>query len=208
MDTSKLFEEENLLPISALQHLLFCERQWGLIHLEQIWIDNQLTMEGNYLHKNVDTPDQEQRGSIKIVRSLRLRSLQYGLTGIADVVEFHHQRDGETIPYPIEYKRGKPKQDEIDIVQLCAQILCLEEMLNISITKGAFYYNEPKRRLEIKRLHELTVKQKTPPPHYNEKCHQCSLYNQCMPEAINDKNSTIAYVKRTMTSLFSDEETL
>lgn len=219
MKNSKLFEEESLLPISALQHLLFCERQWGLIHLEQIWLDNHLTMEGNYLHQKVDIPSAERRNSIKIVRSLKIRSLQYGIAGIADVVEFHPQQGGVQIPYPIEYKRGKPKETDIDIVQLCAQVLCLEEMLGIPIQNGAFYYDEIKRRKEInisaeirnatieliERMHKLYKEQKTPPAKFSKACFQCSLIHHCMPQTTCGEKSCLTFVEKSIETLMLDE---
>ncbi len=187
-----MFSDDDLLPLSALQHLMFCERQWALIHLEQIWEENRLTVQGKCLHERVDTPEHESRGDIKIVRSLRLRSLKLGLTGIADVVEFHRSNTGNcAVPYPIEYKRGSPKKGLCDSVQLCAQALCLEEMLKVTIPKGAFFYGEIHRRLEvefdamlreqtiqlIQQLHSVANAQKTPPAKFEKKCLNCSLVN-------------------------------
>ncbi len=188
---------------------MFCERQWALIHLEQIWEENRLTAEGQQLHEKVDTPESESRGKIKIVRSLRLRSLKFGLTGVADVVEFHDCRNGGIPqPYPIEYKRGKPKKDLTDSVQLCAQALCLEEMLKVSVPRGAFFYGETKRRFEIEfdnslrtetikliqRLHQVNNAKKTPPAKYEKKCESCSLINWCMPACTNGSKNFKSYV--------------
>ena len=122
-----MFSEDELLPLSALQHLLFCERQCALIHIEQAWAENRLTVEGKNLHAKVHEADDESRGDLRIVRGLRLRSLRLGLVGQADVVEFHKQGDA-WLPFPVEYKRGKPKPEPCDEVQLCAQAICLEEM--------------------------------------------------------------------------------
>ena len=130
-----MFTEDNLLPISALQHLLFCERQCALIHLERAWQENRLTAEGRIMHERVHEGGDETRRDVRIVRGLRLRSLALGLVGIADVVEFHRAADGVAVPesagtwrpFPVEYKRGRPKSEPWDAVQLCAQALCLEE---------------------------------------------------------------------------------
>jgi len=140
-----MFSEDDLLPVSALQHLAFCERQWGLMYLEGIWEENVLTAEGGILHEQTDEPETEVRGDLRIARALRLRSLRLGLSGIADTVEFHRARAdapggasrgvelpgvrGRWMPFPVEYKRGKPKADHCDEIQLCAQAMCLEEML-------------------------------------------------------------------------------
>lgn len=206
---SGIFDEEDLLPISALQHLIFCERQWALIHLEQIWEENKLTIEGNHLHERVDNPREENKGKIKIVRSLRLRSLKYGLTGIADLVEFRKLSSNTFLqPYPVEYKRGKPKKDLSDSVQLCAQALCLEEMLKVPIPKGAFFYGEPKRRYEIEldqalrdetlryvqRLHHVVNAKKTPLAKFEKKCSNCSLINWCMPRCTNGTKKVSQYL--------------
>ncbi len=163
--------EDDLLPISALQHLVFCERQWGLIHLEQIWAENRLTLEGKHLHERVDESETESRGGVRTARALALRSLRLGLSGRADVVEFLRMEADEGPvdgaddgvsgavalpgvaglwrPFPVEYKRGKPKPDRCDEVQLCAQALCLEEMLDTEIPRGALFYGQPRRRQEV-----------------------------------------------------------
>lgn len=202
-----MFDEDDLLPISALQHLAFCERQWGLIHLEGIWEENCLTVEGRHLHNRVDSPETEVRGDVRIARGLRLRSLRLGLTGKADVVEFHRlpeeQNSGMRLsgvqglwrPVPVEYKRGKPKPDHTDEVQICAQALCMEEMMATAVPEGALFYGRTRRRYDVvfddtlrlktemlcARLHELTKAGKTPQAEYGRKCRSCSLLNSCMP---------------------------
>jgi CRISPR-associated protein Cas4 len=123
--------DESHLPISGLQHLAFTPRQWGLIHLEQVWKENRLTAEGRLLHERADLPGRSRRDQVRTVRGMWLRSDRLALTGRADVVEFKPE------PYPVEYKRGKRKPNDCDAVQLCAQALCLEEMLEVSISKGA-----------------------------------------------------------------------
>ena len=130
--TYTTYNEEDLLQLSALQHLLFCERQCALIHIEQIWSENLFTAEGKIMHEHVDTGRKESRKNLRIQFSVPIRSLSLGLIGKADVVEFH--RDGAMwIPFPVEYKRGKPKGDNSDRVQLCAQAMCLEEMVDVGV---------------------------------------------------------------------------
>lgn len=200
-----IFAENDLLPLSALQHLLFCERQCALIHLEQAWDDNRLTVEGRLLHERVHEQQSESRKDIRIARGVRLRSLRLGLAGAADIVEFHRAADntgvalpgvdGRWIPRPVEYKRGRPKPDACDTVQLCAQAICLEEMLQTSIDEGDIYYGQPRRRLEVPltaalrglceqtaaRLHRLFAAGVTPPARREAKCMHCSLLSVCMP---------------------------
>jgi CRISPR-associated exonuclease Cas4 len=199
-----MYTEEELLPISALQHLLFCERRCALVHLEGLWQENVLTAEGNNLHERVHEVETENRNDLKIVRSLRLRSLRLGLIGMADVVEFHVDPGGISLPgstnccrcFPVEYKRGTIKHEFGYEVQLCAQALCLEEMLHADISKGALFYGKSHRRQEVefdsklrtateqaaKRLHELIDHRQTPTAKYEKKCPHCSLYRQCMPK--------------------------
>ena len=198
-----MFTEDDLLPISALQHLAFCERQWALIHLEQIWKENILTTEGRHLHEKVHEEESETRRDCRTVRSLRLRSLQLGLTGQADVVEFTNEGDGHVIVTPVEFKHGKPKIDSCDEVQLCAQAFCLEEMLSTHIQEGYFFYGKPRRRHKVvfseelrtttllltERLHELFKQNATPAAKYEKKCLNCSLAEICMPKIMQGKNA-------------------
>lgn len=192
-----MYDEEDLLPLSALQHLIFCERQAALIHIEQIWVENPLTVEGRHLHDKADSGEGESRGDIRIARGLALRSLRLGLSGKADVVEFHRvpMPAGTLRPFPIEYKRGKPKAHRADEVQLCAQALCLEEMLGLDIPAGALFYAQTRRRLEVSfdtelrrlteetaaSLHRLFASGKTPAAVREPKCDQCSLLGVCLP---------------------------
>ncbi|HYU34929.1 MAG TPA: CRISPR-associated protein Cas4 [Thermoanaerobaculia bacterium] len=190
-------EEDDLLPLSALQHLLFCERQCALIHIEQIWAENPLTVEGKHLHEQADSGFQESRGDLRIARALPLRSLRLGLSGRSDVVEFHRVGEGVWRPFPIEYKRGKPKSHRADEVQLCAQALCLEEMLDVAVPAGALFYGQTRHRLEVTfdtelrrltedaaaRLHRLIAGGVTPTAVREPKCDQCSLLDICMPAA-------------------------
>ena len=188
-----MFSEDELLPLSALQHLMFCERQCALIHIEQAWAENRLTVEGRNLHSKVHEAGDESRGDLRIVRGLRLRSLRLGLVGQADVVEFHQQGE-QWVPFPVEYKRGKPKPEPCDEIQLCAQAICLEEMTGARILEGAIFYGQPRRRHPVvfndriraltesaaRRLHELIDNGRTPPASFEKKCESCSLLNLCV----------------------------
>jgi CRISPR-associated exonuclease Cas4 len=202
------FTEDDLLPLSALQHLLYCERQAALIHLEQIWEENPFTVEGKHLHERVDDGKGESRGDVRIARGLPLRSLRLGLSGKADAVELHRLPAGQAgavlpgvpgtwLPFPVEYKRGRPKQHRADHVQLCAQALCLEEMLGTPVPAGALFYGETRRRLDVAfdavlrgeteeaaaRMHRLFASRITPAPVREPKCDQCSLLEICLPAA-------------------------
>ena len=206
-----MYSEEDLLPISGLQHLLFCPRQCALIHLERAWEENWLTAMGQVLHQRVDQNKTEQRHGANTATALLLVSFQYGLTGRADLVELPSSDAGRTYPYPVEYKRGKPKDDDCDRVQLCAQALCLEEMLQVEIDEGAFYYQSIGHRepvifdpaLRAKTIatslafHELIRSQKTPPPIHKKHCKSCSLIDLCLPSPLT-KNKTSDYFKKLL----------
>jgi len=140
---------DDLIMLSALQHFVFCPRQCALIHIEQLWAENVLTAEGRIMHDKVDTANRESRVNIRIEYGMPMRSLRLGLIGKADVVEFHKMADGRWLPFPVEYKRGKPKMDDCDKVQLCAQAICLEEMLNVVIREGALFYGQTRRREDV-----------------------------------------------------------
>jgi CRISPR-associated exonuclease Cas4 len=205
------YSEDNLLMLSALQHLLFCPRQCALIHIEQLWVENRFTAEGRIMHERVHQAGRESRRDRRIEYDLPLRSFTLGLTGRADVVEFHKD-DDIWQPYPVEYKRGKPKKDHCDRVQLCAQALCLEEMLEQAIPEGALFYGQKHRRQpvlfdeELRRitretassLHELIDSQQTPPPVYNKRCISCSFVDICLPRAMAKKRSVTSYLKRIL----------
>ncbi|HEV8578944.1 MAG TPA: CRISPR-associated protein Cas4 [Thermoanaerobaculia bacterium] len=216
-----MFTEDDLLPLSALQHLLFCERQCALIHLEQIWVENPLTVEGRHLHERVDAGRGESGARLHVARGLSLRNFRLGLSGKADLVEFHRLAEGEAgavlagfagtwRPFPVEYKRGKPKAHRADEVQLCAQALCLEEMLGADVPAGALFYGQIRRRREVPfdaslrdlteataaRLHRLIGSGATPPPVYESKCDKCSLLTVCMPAA--PSHSARRYLERAV----------
>ncbi|MBI4668045.1 MAG: CRISPR-associated protein Cas4 [Elusimicrobia bacterium] len=215
-----MYAEDDLLPISALQHLVFCERQCALIHLEGLWAENPLTVEGRHLHEKVDEQGpSESRGDIRIARSLPLRCLRLGLSGKADVVEFHKAdadapgirlegARGLWVAFPVEYKRGRPKRERCDEVQLCAQALCLEEMLKTTIPQGALFYGQTKRRLEVAftpnlrnetektaaRLHALIAGRITPKASRQPKCDNCSLIHACLPDNNAPEKSAASYL--------------
>lgn len=207
-----MYSEEQLLPISALQHLAFCERQWALIHLEQQWSENRLTAEGRKLHERSDHGEDETRNGVRITRGMLLRSLRLGLTGKADVVEFRGEQ-----PFPIEYKRGRPKPGRYDEVQLCAQALCLEEMLGVAVPEGAIFYGQPRRRSMVAfdpelraeterlaaRLHFLSGEKITPRARYEKKCDSCSLYSICLPKTTG-ASSAQRYLKRAVAAALAE----
>ena len=201
---------DELIMISALQHYSFCPRQCALIYLEQVWEDNRLTVEGSLLHERVHEEGNEMRAGVRIERGVSLRSLRLGLIGKADVVEFHRQESGAWLPSPVEYKRGKPKPDFCDKIQLCAQALCLEEMLHTDIHMGAIFYGQTRRRLDVifdavlrretedvaQQVRELLNSEKTPKPLYAKRCENCSLMADCLPTAIQKRRSVKNYLQR------------
>lgn len=218
-----MYAEEDLLPLSALQHFVFCERRAALIHLEGMWDENVATVEGRILHERAHDARTESRGDLRIARGLPLRSLRLGLLGRADVVEFHRLRldepdgialdgaEGHWQPYPVEYKRGRLRCEQSYEVQLCAQALCLEEMLGVTVPEGALFYGKTARRqaavfdealrqttvAAAKRLHELFRQGKTPDAVYvRNKCRQCSLLDICLPRQAASSRHVDAYVAR------------
>ena len=213
-----MYTDDELIPLSAIQHLLFCERQCALIHQEQTWVDNRLTVEGAHMHRRVDSGDDETRRDVVVLRGLPVRSANLGLSGRADVVEFRRidqgsgavldGLEGRWSPRPVEYKRGRPKRHRADEVQLCAQALCLEEMFDVRVSRGDLFYGARRRRSEVVfdeelrgttleaagRLHALLLRVAPPPPQYEPgKCDSCSLISVCLPRAPFD---TKAYMKR------------
>jgi CRISPR-associated exonuclease Cas4 len=187
--------EDGLIALSALQHHLFCPRQCALIHVEQLWAEDGATAEGRLLHERVDSGWGESRPGVRIARGMAIRSLALGVAGRADVVEF---RGKPPRPYPVEYKRGKPKSHRADEVQLCAQAICLEEMCGGEIAEGALYYGTTRRRLVVAfdgDLRALTAKvaaearanisaHRTPPPVHTAACRKCSMVDLCQPARI------------------------
>lgn len=218
------YSEDDLLPLSGLQHLAYCPRQFALIHIEQVWEENLYTAEGQLMHRHADAGRSEQRGSLYTARSLRLRSMRLGISGIADVVEFHRVakgvrlpgREGVWLPFPVEYKRGRPKKDDMDEVQLCAQALCLEEMLNVKIPNGALFYGKARRRTVVsftpllrqrveqlcQQMHDLYSRGITPAPEPGSKCEHCSLQPRCLPGLTGGSKGVSGY----LAGIFEDLE--
>lgn len=204
-----MYSEEDFLQLSALQHFVFCKRQCALIHIEQAWSENVLTAEGRIMHENVHEERAENLAGIRIVRGMSLHSFELGLSGKADMVEFHKIKDcGKWKPFPVEYKRGKPKADDSDKIQLCAQALCLEEMMKVKIDDGALFYGKIRHRLNVvfddllrqktkdtaMELHIFIEDGKTSPPVYSPKCKSCSFIDECLPKAISRKVSIKEYL--------------
>ncbi|MDI6776202.1 MAG: CRISPR-associated protein Cas4 [Syntrophales bacterium] len=204
--------DDELIAISALSHYSYCPRRCALIHIEQVWTENRFTAEGRIMHEHVHDESRESRGDVRIDYGVSLRSLRLGLIGKADVVEFHRQPDGSYLPFPVEYKRGKPKADDCDNVQLCAQAMCLEEMLSVPIPEGALFYGQTRHRLDVvfddalrqeteetaRRAHELIDSGITPKPVYAKRCESCSLVAECLPKTIQKRRSVKSYLTRML----------
>lgn len=215
-----MYSEDDLLPLSGLQHLLFCERQCALIHVEGQWAENQLTAEGNAGHERVHGGGGRSTPGVRTAFALHLRSLGLGLSGVADVVEFHQpaEQGAPWRPFPVEHKRGRPKHGEADRVQLCAQAICLEEMLEVSVPAGALFYGQTRRRLDVafdaalrgatqdaaRRFHHMVDAGRTPAAEYApEKCDACSLLSLCQPRLGGQGRSVKGYLA---TALANAEE--
>ncbi|MCF6334832.1 MAG: CRISPR-associated protein Cas4 [Spirochaetales bacterium] len=218
-----MFTEDELIPISVLQHYSFCPRQVALIHLEQLWEENMYTAQGNALHERVDVVHHELRKNVRTEYGMAIRSLTYGLIGKADVIEFELRTDNSYKSIiPIEFKRGKQKIKDHDRVQLYAQALCLEETFQVSIPEGQFYYLQEHRRstveftneLKINTKHiisnsmELLLSEKTPQAHYDKKrCDRCSLKDICMPKAVNEGGKKVGrYIQTQLRRMLKDSE--
>ena len=215
---SELADERDAepVPLSALQHAVYCLRQAALIHLERLWAENRFTAEGHVLHIASDRAGSRKSRGVRRVMALPIGSRKYGVAGVADLVEFHAGDRGER-PYPVEYKRGKPKLHRADEVQLCAQGLCLEEMTGKPVSEGALYYAETKRRVVVAfdaSLRQLTIDTitelrgvfatlKTPPAVYRaDRCRACSLIELCRPKSAG--KPAAAWRKRMLVSLLDD----
>lgn len=189
-------EEAEILPLSALQHFLYCPRQCALIHIEKVWEENRFTADGRILHTRVDSGDSGKRGQVSEDRSVPIRSQGLGLYGVADVLEMRPDRGGKSVPFPVEYKRGSPKIEDWDRAQLCAQAMCLEEMLDVRVPEGAIFYGTPRRREKVvfdqelrelvhtscQLMHKLVKEGVTPQAEYGQRCRGCSLARTCMPK--------------------------
>jgi CRISPR-associated exonuclease Cas4 len=205
------------IPISALQHAVYCMRQAALIHLERMWAENRFTAEGHVMHIASDNPGTRKIRGVRRETALPIASRRLGISGVADLVESHAGPNGE-VPYPVELKRGRPKRHRADEVQLCAQALCLEEMTGLAVPEGALFYGETKRRVlvlfdtELRRLTEQTIAElnkifesrETPKAVYKASlCRACSLLELCRPKAM--ARSAAAWRSRTLASLLAED---
>lgn len=214
------FEQEDFLQLSGLQHFAFCRRQWALIHVEVQWADNLRTVEGDLFHHRAhDEKLRERRENLLILRNLPVFSPTLGVSGRCDVVEFRadpqgvslHGEEGLWLPYPVEYKKGAPKSHNADVLQLCAEAMCLEEMLCCSVPGGALFYGEPRRRTvvefteevrgEVKRMleemHALARRGYTPKVKPSKSCNACSLKELCLPALLRGRTAS-AYLRQAM----------
>ncbi len=215
------YEDDDLLPLSGIQHFAYCKRQWGLIHVERQWVENLRTAEGRLLHQRVDDPYfAESRGYVKTVRSVPLLSKTLGMYGIADLIELHRNtgHDREARYSIVEYKRGKPKPEDWDEVQLCAQAACLEEMLGITLDFGYMYYGETKRRQRVdfseslrervktlaEEMHLLYEKGETPAAVKGKRCKNCSMKDICLPKLSGFGNKIEAYMAGLFDEMMED----
>lgn len=219
-----MYQEEEYISLSGIQHFAFCRRQWALIHIEQQWEENLRTIEGNILHKNAHNQySSEKRGDLIISRGLSIHSSQLGICGQCDVVEFHldevdgitlYGRKGRYRVIPVEYKNGKPKENDIDILQLTAQAMCLEEMLACEIKEGYLFYGEIKHRINVKftrelrrktedlfiEMHQLYERKYTPKVKRTKSCNACSLKHICLP-VLNKNKCVHDYIEQTIKEL-------
>lgn len=199
--------EGDLIPISAIQHYAYCPRQAALIFLDLIWEENIYTLRGRFVHEAVDQPGSEEAGGIRLERALPLWSRRLGLIGKADLVEFHG-----LVPYPVDYKHGPRREGRHDDLQVCAQAVCLEEMLGVAVPKGAIYHASSRRRREVrftpdlrreleetvKAVRELLRQENLPPPAPASRCRHCSLQNSCLPEAMRENQR----LRQLLTAIF------
>ena len=218
------YTDDDLLSLSGIQHFFFCKRQWALIHIEQQWEENLRTTEGRFIHERVDDPFlSESRGNTVISRSVPLVSYRLGFYGIADLVEYTRNSSGISLPgheglyslKPVEYKRGKPKIDERDEVQLCSQAICLEEMFSVSIPVADFFYHETRRRTHLElteelrclvfglaeQMHQCFSLGQTPPAEKGKPCSSCSLVDVCLPNLTRKRRCVQSYVRTEMESI-------
>ena len=211
-----IYDEEDFLQLSGIQHFRFCRRQWALIHVENQWQENYFTVDGTLMHENAhDGEKRESRDDMLILRGLPVFSRTLGVSGQCDVVEFYRDDSGVALrgseglwrPFPVEYKRGKPKANSADELQLCAQAMCLEEMLCCAIPQGALYYGEPRRRTQVEftqelrdevrsclsEMHGLYARGHTPRVKPGKMCRACSLKEVCLP-TLSGRRSVAEYI--------------
>jgi CRISPR-associated exonuclease Cas4 len=227
----KHIDEDDYLMLSGIQHMAFCERQWALIHIEQQWQENRLTTEGEHLHEHADNPfENDTRKEVRITRGVALSSSRLGLRGIADIVQYLRDdtlpdnesvslvnRKGKWKIVPVEYKHGKPKPNDVDKVQLCAQAMCLEEMFNVDIKEGYIYYNITRRREQVifdvdlkkrvedlaRKMHHMFSTRNVPKPVEENYCRSCSLYEICQPGWNKVEEDVSGYITK---NLYGDKE--
>lgn len=218
------YTQDDLLHLSGIQHFLFCRRQWALIHIEQQWKENALTAEGRILHKRADDPFfTETRNGVITARSVPVASYRLGISGVCDVVEFTPSlptgegcklpnREGVYLPAPVEYKRGKPKREPVDEAQLCAQAMCLEEMLSTNIPRGYLYYGQTRHREEVEftpqlrtlveemsaEMHNYFSRGYTPKVKPHKGCRSCSLADVCLPVLQKKVVAASRYIKQNI----------
>lgn len=216
-----MYEEDDYLMLSGLQHFAYCRRQWALIHIEQQWAENERTIDGQLFHKKAhDAGSTEKRGDLIITRGLYIKSATLGVAGICDVVEFRRSEQGITLfsfegrwqPYPVEYKKGEPKENNADALQLCAQAMCLEEMLLCDIPGGSLFYGQNRRRTYVEfteemreqvksmlnEMHELWKKGYTPKVKPKKGCNACSLKEICVP-GLSRSKPVSSYIEASLT---------
>ena len=203
-------DEYDLIPLSALQHYLYCPRQCALIHVERLWSESRHTAEGRLMHDRADAPSVELRHGVRTDTSMPLAAPELGIAGVADVVEFRSTETG-MVPFPVEYKRGRPKSHRADEVQLCAQALCLEAMLGRTVPEGALFYGQTRRRKGVvfdEALRALTLDtiravrtmlegRRTPLASYDAKrCDACSLLELCRPHELERRASVHDWLRQ------------
>jgi CRISPR-associated exonuclease Cas4 len=215
------YAADDLLPLSGIQHFLFCRRQWALIHVERQWQENALTVEGRIMHQRADDPFfTEVRKGVILTRSVPIASYRLGLSGVCDVVEFTRAnegvqlkgREGFYLPAPVEYKRGKPKREPSDEAQLCAQAMCLEEMLSVDIPQGYLYYGQTRHRAPValtpelrvlvramaEEMHAYFARGYTPRVKPFKGCRSCSLADVCLPVLQEKVIPASKYIERQL----------
>ena len=206
------YQDEDFLQLSGIQHFAFCRRQWALIHIENMWVENYRTTDGAILHEKAHDPQgSESRGDLLILRGIHIHSARLGIPGQCDVVEFRRSQDGIRLngreglwkPFPVEYKRGEPKDNTCDSLQLCAQAMCLEEMLCCPIPQGALFYGQPRRRLPVEftevlrqqvedmvsEMHQDYRRGYTPKVKPSKACNACSLKELCIPRLMRTRTA-------------------
>lgn len=203
-------DKNDPVNISALEHFSYCPRQCALIHVERVWDENLYTMRGRDVHENVDTESSRMIEGVKYERALPIWSRRLNLTGKADMVEFH-----DNVPYPVEYKSGRHRAGHHETLQLLAQAVCLEEMLNLNVAKGAIYWHGSRERKEIvfteamrahleeavAAVHEMVSRHVVPPPVNDKRCRDCSLKESCLPQAVGNEG----LIRKASKTLFSLE---